>query len=98
MVKGDYPTGGIYDRPQDISSSISWSYLQNLRRDADFESSTGYAYSTIGSDAIVDRWIDYGIEKKLLDGFWRCELEQLVTMERAAANKLLMGQLRFDQL
>ena len=98
LVKRDYPSSYGLDHPESVSDLVSLKKLQEIRIDADFEASTGYAYSRIGNDAMVDTWIEFGIENGLLDGFWRAEIERLVAMERGPANVLLMSQLRFDQL
>ena len=97
-VRQTYPAYPELDTPESTSDSVSLAYLQRIRCESDFEESTGYAYRKIGNDAMVDSWIDFGIQQGLLGGFWRCELERLVGMERSAANKMLMGQLHFDQL
>ena len=98
LVKKNYPTNHVLDHPESISDTVSWKKLQEIRRESDYEALNGYAYARIGNDAIVDQWIEYGIERGLLGGFWRCEIEQLVSMERGPANEILMSQLRFDQL
>ena len=98
VVKRTYPSGRDLDNPTDVSQSISWRRLQEIRLQSDHEAANGYSYALIGNDSMVDKWIDYGIQEGLLEGFWRCELERLVEMERGPANTMLMNQLRFDQL
>ena len=83
MAKMKYPNSRILSNPDSISDSISLQKLQEVRRENDFEDSHGYTYATLGSENMVDSWVNHGINKGLLSGFWRCDIEELVKMERS---------------
>lgn len=96
MAKMKYPNSRSLSSPDHISDTISLSKLQEVRRENDFRATYGYEYATLGSGAMVDNWVTHGINRGLLTGFWRCDIEELMTMERSPANERLMQQLYFD--
>ena len=91
-----YPSSRLLDNPTSISDGISLRKLQEIRRQNDAEATYGYSYARLGSSAMVDNWVNHGIDIGLLDGFWRLDLDELVTMERSPANARLMQQLHLD--
>ena len=96
MAKMKYPNSRTLSNPESISDSISLEKLYEVRCQNDFEASYGYKYATLGSEKMVDNWVTHGINKGLLSGFWRCDIEELVKMERSPANERLMQQLYMD--
>ena len=86
------------DHPRSIADTISLDKFHRVRMDNEFEAGHGYSYSTLGNNAMVDRWVAHGIDADLLTGFWRLELDALVRLDRSTANQRLMQWLRDDQM
>ena len=98
IVLGEFPAGFALDNPDSISDTISRHKLQEVRRQNDYLAGHGYTYATIGNDDFVDKWVDDGIRRGLLPGFWQSDLERFARMDRGSANQILMDQLNFDEL
>ena len=78
------------------TDSLDLDQIRDLRIENDFEESTGYVYSKIGSDDIVDAWIRDGIDRGYLNDDWIDQLERLMLMSRQDANRILMDELVAD--
>lgn len=94
----EYPEGFSLENPSTIADTISRRKLQEVRRQSDHERSHGYTYATIGNNDFVDKWIEDGVQRGLLTGFWQSDLARYAQMDRGSANRILMDQLNFDEL
>ena len=72
-------------RSQSLKDTIDLGHLYDLRL-ADFP-----AYAVLGSHQLTDQWLEYGVEQGLLPHDWRDEIDLLLEMDRADANRLLLG-------
>ena len=98
LLSTQYPTDERLHTPVNITDTICWERLQQIRADNDHEASTGYSYKVIGNDNFVDVWIDHAISEGLLLDFWQNDLKHYATLERGPANQILMEKLRIGDL
>ena len=97
----EYPEGFSLENPSTIADTISRRKLQEIRLQQDYErgrNEHGYSYATIGNNDFIDKWIDDGVQRGLLTGFWQSDLARFAQMDRGSANRILMDQLNFDEL